>query len=67
MQDLNCKCALARCYAQGIGTRKNRKKALELCREILSKEYSYGELEDFGTREELEATRLLMEELDTGK
>jgi len=62
--DTNCACRLARCLALGIGTEPNKHEALELCREILDREYPASELEDYGTREELEMVRSLMKKLE---
>ena len=57
-EDLNSLCRLARCYALGIGTRKDREKASALAQEILSRDWEEsGELEDYGARAELEALR----------
>ena len=54
-EDLNSLCRLARCYALGIGTRKDREKASALAQEILSRDWEEsGELEDYGARAELE-------------
>ena len=62
--DTNCACRMARCLAYGIGTQPDSKQALALCREILEREYPASELEDYGTREELEMVGKLMHELE---
>ena len=61
--DTNCRCRLARCYAQGIGTVQNHEKALELCQAVLKKRYPLNELEDFGTRAELKQTKAIFKDL----
>ena len=67
-EDLNSLCRLARCYALGIGTRKDREKASALAQEILSRDWEEsGELEDYGARAELEALRALWKELEPEK
>lgn len=63
LNDTNCRCRLAWCFAEGFGTERDPDRARALCQDILKKGYQVNELDDFGTREELRRTKALWKQL----
>jgi hypothetical protein len=59
MNDTNCLCRLAWCFAEGFGTEQDTDRASDLCQNILKKGYQLNELDDFGTRDELRKVKAL--------